>query len=95
MDKRYVPCLLSTHLNLRNEDIPPPCRHHRHGDNMAAHKDTPHRYSRLISSSRTPSALKDYSLGNSLTEKKGIHIQLHKNSFHIDVHSSYIIIVLF
>lgn len=93
MDKRYVPCLLSTHLNLRNEDIPPPCRHHRHGDNMAAHKDTPHRYSRLISSSRTPSALKDYSLGNSLTEKERIHIQLHKNQFHIDVHSSYIIVL--
>lgn len=93
MDKRYVPYLLSTHLNLGNEDIPPPCRHHRHGDNMAAHKDTPHRYSRLISSSRTPSALKDYSLGNSLTEKKRIHIQLHKNQFHIDVHSSYIIVL--
>lgn len=93
MDKRYVPCLLSTHLNLGNEDIPPPCRHHRHGDNMAAHKDTLHRYSRLISSSRTPSALKDYSPGNSLTEKERIHIQLHKNQFHIDVHSSYIIVL--
>lgn len=90
MDKRYVPCLLSTHLNLGNEDIPPPCKHRRHGDNMAAHKDTLHRYSRLISSSRTPSALKDYSLGNSLTEMERIHI-LHQ--FHIDVHSSYIIVL--
>lgn len=74
MVKIYVPCLLSTHLNLRNEDIPLLCRHRRHGDNMAVRKDTPHRYSRLISSSRTLSALKDYSLGNSLTEKERTHI---------------------
>lgn len=74
MDKRYLFCLLSIYLNLRNEDIFFFCRYRRYGDNMVVYKDILYRYSRLIFLFRIFLVLKDYFLGNFLIEKERIYI---------------------